>query len=285
MTRAAHTLGGISATVGLMPLNHLAIALEHALLRRDSSAQPDSIEGLETVRQSIMMLEEMFAGLAAQKAPDEQPQLIVALDEIFLAPAVDETPEAPPQQSAQIIPLHAEMPPAAPASAPIPLAPLLNDTLDEQLLPIFLEEASDQLRDLASHLRAWRADPTLDAHPKAIARLLHTFKGNARMAGAMNLGELTHLLETRVDETLKANAPDGIPFDELEAGFDALAQTVDAFRRGAHLLAEPGSDADPEDDETAMPGWKSRGRHRNRSGRSAIRQLAHARRPGRPTGQ
>ncbi|WP_239003102.1 Hpt domain-containing protein [Dechloromonas sp. TW-R-39-2] len=251
MTRAAHTLGGISATVGLMPLNHLAIALEHALLRRDSSAQPDSIEGLETVRQSIMMLEEMFAGLAAQKAPDEQPQLIVALDEIFLAPAVDETPEAPPQQSAQIIPLHAEMPPAAPASAPIPLAPLLNDTLDEQLLPIFLEEASDQLRDLASHLRAWRADPTLDAHPKAIARLLHTFKGNARMAGAMNLGELTHLLETRVDETLKANAPDGIPFDELEAGFDALAQTVDAFRRGAHLLAEP--DADPEDDETAMP--------------------------------
>ena len=39
MTRAAHTLGGIAATVGLMPLHHLAVALEHALLRRDSSGR------------------------------------------------------------------------------------------------------------------------------------------------------------------------------------------------------------------------------------------------------
>eukprot|EP00825_Cyclidium_porcatum_P014974 TRINITY_DN1822_c0_g1_i7.p1 TRINITY_DN1822_c0_g1~~TRINITY_DN1822_c0_g1_i7.p1 ORF type:complete len:929 (-),score=133.59 TRINITY_DN1822_c0_g1_i7:207-2993(-) len=56
MTRAAHTLGGIAATVGLMPLHRLALALEHALLRRDGSAHPESIEGLETVRQSIITL-------------------------------------------------------------------------------------------------------------------------------------------------------------------------------------------------------------------------------------
>ena len=34
MHRAAHTLGGIAGTVGLMPINQLGLALEHALLRR-----------------------------------------------------------------------------------------------------------------------------------------------------------------------------------------------------------------------------------------------------------
>jgi chemosensory pili system protein ChpA (sensor histidine kinase/response regulator) len=65
MTRAAHTLGGIAATVGLMPLHHLALALEHALLRRDGSGRLDSIEGLETVRQAIITLENMFDGAGA----------------------------------------------------------------------------------------------------------------------------------------------------------------------------------------------------------------------------
>ena len=38
MYRAAHTLAGISATVGLLPINRLGYALEHALQRRDLPA-------------------------------------------------------------------------------------------------------------------------------------------------------------------------------------------------------------------------------------------------------
>ena len=80
----------------------------------------------------------------------------------------------------------------------------LQDDLDEQLLPIFLEEAQDQLSELTVQLRLWRGDLDSDAQPHAVARLLHTFKGNARMAGAMNLGEFTHLLESRVEDILRA---------------------------------------------------------------------------------
>lgn len=92
MTRAAHTLAGIAATVGLMPLHHLARALEHALLRRDACGHPDSIGGLETARQAIITLEQMFAGLARQEAPEEQMQLIVALEDVFAVaePAADD---------------------------------------------------------------------------------------------------------------------------------------------------------------------------------------------------
>ncbi len=244
MTRAAHTLGGIAGTVGLMPLHHLAIALEHALLRRDGSVHPASIEGLETVRQTIGALDDMFAGLALQAAPEEQPQLIAALEDIYpLAEAVlpeAETDAEPVPVSAEIIPLPGRKlervadsePETGEVPVPLPELPLLNDDLDEQLLPIFLEEAADQLRELTSSLRNWRADLGGDAAPHAIARLLHTFKGNARMAGAMNLGEVTHLLETRVEEAMHAGPATSAFVDEIEAGCDALAQAVERLRSG-----------------------------------------------------
>ena len=241
MTRAAHTLGGIAATVGLMPIHHLAIALEHALLRRDGSAHPASIEGLETVRQSIITLEEMFAGLARQESPVEQPQLIDALADIFHpAPAEEEVPEP---VSAEIIQLPGTVsvlptpepafePESASPAAPPPALPQLTDELDEQLLPIFLEEAADLTRDLTSQLRAWRNDPSSSAAAHGISRLLHTFKGSARMAGAMNLGEATHMLETRVEEAMRAGPASPAFIEDIESGCDMLAQAVERLREG-----------------------------------------------------
>ena len=235
MTRAAHTLGGIAATVGLMPLHRLALALEHALLRRDGSAHPESIEGLETVRQSIITLEGMFDALAQQRAPDEQQQLISALDDIYHPAPVE---ESVPPTSAEIIQLPgtqsvvAEVEPEPAAIAPAPVLPQLTDEFDEQLLPIFLEEAVDLTRDLTAQLRAWRGDPAGTAAPKAIARLMHTFKGSARMAGAMNLGEVTHMLEARVEEAMRAGQATPVFIDEIETGCDALVQAVERLRAG-----------------------------------------------------
>lgn len=248
MTRAAHTLGGIAATVGLMPLNRLAVALEHALLRRDGSGQAESIEGIETVRQAIITLEEMFAGLALQRSPDEQTQLIAALEDVFHAALPGE--EALPAGAEIIVmPGQAEVAPEVVADAlhvaPAPALPLLNDELDEQLLPIFLEEAVDLTRDLTTQVRAWRSDLAGDAAPHAIARLLHTFKGSARMAGAMNLGEATHQLEARVEEALRAGHVTPAFIDELENGCDALDQVVERLRAG------PQEPVAPESQETA----------------------------------
>ena len=262
MTRAAHTLGGIAATVGLMALHHLAIALEHALLRRDASANPASIEGLETVRQAILALEEMFAGLARQETPEEATQLIAALGDIYHAARLEPTvadnlsaeAEAIPLPMISVAPAGPEMTTdlaiagpdqsplaeaatrvtvealAVPAAAPV--LPQLTDELDEQLLPIFLEEAADQLRDLTARLRVWREEPAGDVAPHAIARLLHTFKGNARMAGAMNLGEATHLLEGRVQEAIRAGVATPGLIDEVETGCDMLAQAVERLKEG-----------------------------------------------------
>ena len=249
MTRAAHTLGGIAATVGLMPLNHLAITLEHALLRRDSSGRPESIGGLETVRQAIITLEQMFAGLARQEAPGEQVQLIAALEDVFLIEpqAVELASEMPePAAEEEVVSLvEPAAQPAVETAVPATAVPAarLKDDLDEQLLPIFLEEAQDQLRELTVQLRLWRGDLASDAQPHAIARLLHTFKGNARMAGAMNLGEFTHLLESRVEDVLRAGAATPAFIDEIESGCDTLDQATERLRNGESAVIEPAAAA------------------------------------------
>jgi chemosensory pili system protein ChpA (sensor histidine kinase/response regulator) len=243
MTRAAHTLGGIAATVGLMPLKRLALALEHALLRRDKAGRPDSIEGLETVRQAIITLEAMFAGLARQEAPEEQVQLISALEEVFVAgpeaEIVPSWPEAAFVEEDSVVPEPVAPIAETAAPTPLPAMPRLQDELDEQLLPIFLEEAQDQLRELTVQLRLWRGGLDSDAQPHAIARLLHTFKGNARMAGAMNLGEFTHLLESRVEDTLRVGSATPAFIDEIESGCDTLAQATERLRRGEPGIPEP----------------------------------------------
>ena len=232
MTRAAHTLGGIAATVGLMPINQLAIALEHALLRRDGSADPAAPDGLDTVGLAIGTLEAQFAALAEQRPPEAQAALIAALDAIYPAPPVADEPSAAaaPPPAAEL----AELP-----AGGLPELPQLTDELDEQLLPLFLDEAQDQLRELHVQLLAWRQAPDQKAAPHAIARLLHTFKGNARMAGAMNLGEFTHLLETRVGEASKGGSPAAALIDEIESGCDTLAQSVERLRAGDLPPAAP----------------------------------------------
>src|SRR5690606_28328779 len=84
--------------------------------------------------------------------------------------------------------------------------PAVHDDLDEQLLPIFLEEGAELISELHSSLRSWHDNPTDSEHTKPIARLLHTLKGSARMAGAMRLGEHVHQMESRLESALQSNA-------------------------------------------------------------------------------
>jgi chemosensory pili system protein ChpA (sensor histidine kinase/response regulator) len=66
---------------------------------------------------------------------------------------------------------------------------------DAELLEIFAEEATEILEQLDETLAAWQKDPEARVYQQTLQRHLHTFKGGARMAGLMHMGELTHTLE------------------------------------------------------------------------------------------
>ncbi len=113
------------------------------------------------------------------------------------------------------------------------------DDVDEQLLPIFLEEADMLVPDTSAQLRAWRSFATDIGARDALRRNLHTLKGSARMAGAMRLGELTHVMESRVIAVIEGQLEaDHDIFDKLEAEFDRLSDAVEKLKAGDASIEE-----------------------------------------------
>ena len=115
----------------------------------------------------------------------------------------------------------------------------VHDEVDEQVLPIFLEEAAELFPRAGQELRAWRASPTQNDIAHALRRTLHTFKGSARMAGAMRLGELTHRMESR----LLAGDSLAEPTPELLRQREALLAHLAARRGGNGAGAGGGATA------------------------------------------
>src|ERR1700691_4464958 len=107
----------------------------------------------------------------------------------------------------------------------------IHDDIDQQLLPIFLEEAQDLVPQIGNDLRDWRTNPQDLNVAHSLQRLLHTFKGSARMAGAMGLGELTHNMETRIENAVETGVLPATLFDGLETSFDRVGMLLDQLHR------------------------------------------------------
>ena len=112
----------------------------------------------------------------------------------------------------------------------------IEDDLDEQLLPIFLEEADELYPQLNIELSNWRGkQEDIDEGLKIARKLqrnLHTLKGSARMAGAMRLGELTHRVEDSLDAAVAAGKHDTVLLDELQSYFDRIGTSLEKLRVG-----------------------------------------------------
>ena len=128
------------------------------------------------------------------------------------------------------------------------------DQVDADLFPIFEEEAQELLPQLANEVRHWLSRPEDAEAASACMRTLHTFKGGARLAGAMRLGELAHRLESAIERLLSAGTPTADAVAPLEGRVDRLVDDFEALRQRdatqqaevlAHSLASPIEEAAP----------------------------------------
>ncbi|MFT5098520.1 MAG: chemosensory pili system protein ChpA (sensor histidine kinase/response regulator) [Planctomycetaceae bacterium] len=74
--------------------------------------------------------------------------------------------------------------------------PALSDDIDDDVSPLFFEEAEELAEALDECILTWRGDANNLAHLDLMLRHLHTLKGGARLAGLNLLGEFTHNFET-----------------------------------------------------------------------------------------
>lgn len=250
----AHALAGASATVGFQTLSELARTLEHALqhVQLQTGGTPEQARVFLAAAQDIRRLLHQFAagflkepsvqvledlhGILAQEVPSASMPLQDLAEEFVetTTPSSEMAPESAPvsatlQTSAPAADLEA--PPAGvvtSAQADTEDAGDATDAIDPDLFPIFEEEAQELLPRLGTALRQWASHPSdLEARNAAL-RVLHTFKGSARLAGAMRLGARAHRLESLIEQ-LDAHHPKAEQIEPLLGRFDALSAHFDAL--------------------------------------------------------
>ena len=181
------------------------------------------------------------APAAKEEAPADPPASATLLDEALDFDEAILEADAPSTSAATAAPGERNVAPPVAASAEnnAGLQALLAD-IDPDVVEVFMEEAGDLVDELEELIQGWEQDPSDRSQAEALKRVLHTFKGGARMAGLMGLGEVAHRFET-VIEGMQGNAePSAEFFADAHAIYDRLAagvETVRAWMAGDQLEA------------------------------------------------
>ena len=252
----AHALAGSSATVGFDALSEVARALESALGHAQSLAYgtPQHGKAFTAAAEEIRRLLHQFAAGFLKEPEASVTEALHGLqeldipkrtelpdEEIVLSGFGDIDAELPAVPAAAV--RHEPIAPAAalvlPQAASAPTRNLddehdsidVADVIDPDLFPIFEEEAGELLPQLGGALRQWVARPDNRGARDEVLRALHTLKGSARLAGALRLGEMSHRMESEIEEFgLEGVKPSDLEsllqrLDGLQANLDQLRAT------------------------------------------------------------
>ena len=116
-----------------------------------------------------------------------------------------------------------------------------QDDLDDQLLPLFVEETDELMPTISAQLHALADEKDVDESLKRLKRALHTMKGSARMAGAMRVGEAAHRMESCLDGVAR---PSEALLARLDNDYDLLQMLLDESC-GRLVQAQPATATGP----------------------------------------
>lgn len=221
--RVLHTLKGSARLAGAMRLGDMTHNLESAL-KEVSEEEQVSLQQEHDIFDRFDAIENEFETLCYARVE------ALGTPAAAVAPVAPVTPVAPPDttdetqaQNEQSV-LHEQALPQElllEVSKPIPSEPQNTTGLPENLLQelafyklsptdrkaafnelfdIFKEESAELLQIIQKELRSWQA-ASQHYDTTEVLRTLHTFKGSARLVGAMALGTTIHDLETALKET------------------------------------------------------------------------------------
>jgi len=274
------TVDAIEVMVAAAERRELPVAAQGLIARLDAlgaTAEPVAEKALSLDAVNLDMTTALAETPAALAATQDEAATADALDfSVAQSPleVVDAivVPLPAPELSAQVAPSqplpdnvvvfpHAPEEPPSVAAVQVEEIPVerrqrrIDDDIDPQLLPIFLEEATELVPSVGQTLRDWRANPDNPSIGHGLQRLLHTLKGSARMCGAMALGELTHAMETKVENAMGLKSMPPTLFDELETSFDRMGVLYDLLQHPerAGREAAPAPVAEPAPAAVAAP--------------------------------
>ncbi|HHB93270.1 MAG TPA: response regulator, partial [Thioploca sp.] len=207
--RSFHTLNGSSRTVDFLAVSKLASPLENYATRLFEQHIEMSSEIITLFKEAIELIDDLINN---DSRPDEE-ILLTLLNKIE-------------HNSANLLDDKSED--DSPDS-------FLPDTTDE-FLAIFLDEAEEILENTQSLLERWTASPNNMQLMKELQRELHTLKGGARMVGIVQMGDLSHHLESILTKIVEGTAKSSNKLQEIvQNSVDELAAMLEAVRSNVPL--------------------------------------------------
>ncbi|MFL0800215.1 MAG: Hpt domain-containing protein [Agarilytica sp.] len=132
-----------------------------------------------------------------------------------------------------------------------------SDDYDSDIIEVFLEEADELIEGLDEAVHAWENNWSDDESLEEIKRILHTFKGGARLSGLNKMGDLTHDYESMlIDMGDDLSNVDDAFFAKIHDYQDQLlraTRAVKQFVEGGYDVAAIDDGSSESDAETLEP--------------------------------
>ncbi|HEX2689603.1 MAG TPA: chemotaxis protein CheA, partial [Kofleriaceae bacterium] len=263
----AFRIGLSSLLLGVEDVGRLAIAIEHAIDRMavPGAAMPTELgAAIATLRDALVQLAHADkSGARVENLPMEERRR--ALD---VEPATTPiSPTTPPPRSplsppttlttltapiaalatgpvtAYVAPLLSPELPEPAATASTPRAPGFSWTpsVDDDMIELFFDEATERVAALAGKLVEIERRPNDGELVRDVFRDLHTIKGSSAMVGLAPVNQLAHAAEDLVGQIRDAGrAVDGPVVDALLAALDGLRDMLGQARAGRTVRIDPG---------------------------------------------
>ena len=198
-----------------------------------NASDPPGTFDLEQLADAIVAVEYYIETLQIGRSDpwymlDNAEGCLTALEESLPAAA---RPAAPVKAA----PTMAPVPSASPrVEALDPIAVRVRETIDPELLELFIEEAKEEIASIQENLPAWRETPELRDHVIALRRSFHTLKGSGRMVGAQLIGELAWSVENLLNRIINRTLPQTPSvLDLVDEVCAALPQLVEQLETGS----------------------------------------------------
>lgn len=245
MFRAAHSLKGLSAMLGLADINNLTHKIENVF---DAARKDELTVNGDVVELMFMGLDQLVALVDLLKEPDGEPvdcdAVLHAIRRLLQSAGVErrQTSQADAERAigATLGEENRESPGGASAHAsgsthqPDPF----QDVQDEEEIPdkylaVFVDETEAALDELTAALLALENGGDGD-RLKTLLSIAHKIKGSAAAIGLNRVAKLTHLIEDLLEDLVEAGGrPSPEITDVLLKCTDGLRQYVTGLKGGA----------------------------------------------------
>ncbi len=210
--REFHTIKGSSRNVNFLTISEIAAPMEeyaNDLLKNKTTLSNEIVTLFD---QSVVLIEDLFNG----KTVDVVEQKIL-LDKVH--ELLEEL-----QNEANKPNVEDDLPDA-----------------DDEFITLFLEEADEILENTQSLLERWQDSPDDMQLMKELQRELHTLKGGARMVGIVQMGDLSHHLESVLTRIVEGGCGSNSLLQNLiQDSVDTLAAMVENLRASIPLEVPEG---------------------------------------------